>query len=231
MSFQLGSCATDVAFPGAGARSLAPVQSDRARWMMAALPAAAITVGLFAIMNQLIHVDEVRLDPSPQRILENVVFSEPESPEPVSIRPEFDLMDIVPPPALPEVKMTPDTVGMPPLGPIGQVPSRTPIGSIVPIPTTANPVGDRTAIPVRPPVPSYPPKMAKAGLGGECMVRFNLTARGTPFDVDAQCSPAGFESAARLAVSKAEFLPRIVDGQAIETRGLSYPLEFRIKED
>ena len=48
--------------------------SDSGRHIMAALPAALITAGLFVLMNGLIQVDEVTLDPSPQRILGKIVF-------------------------------------------------------------------------------------------------------------------------------------------------------------
>ncbi|HBN94177.1 MAG TPA: energy transducer TonB, partial [Hyphomonas sp.] len=107
----------------------------------------------------------------------------------------------------------------------------TPIGSLGPIITTASPVGDRTPVPVRPPLPAYPSAMAKRNVEGDCVVRFNLTARGLPFDVTAECTPSGFESEARRSVSRAEFLPQIIDGQAQESRGLTYPLEFRLNEE
>ena len=208
------------------------LKSDPGRLAMAALPAAAITAGLFALMNVLIHVEEIRLDPVPLRILGPIVFdadliSEPTLPD--HLLPEQ--IEVITPPPPPKVQMTKGEVGLPPIMDVGQVPTRTPIGSLGSIMTSASPMIDRTAVPVRPPIPTYPRQMAAGNMEGECLVKFNLTARGNPFDVSAECAPAGFESEARRAVEKAEFLPRILEGRAIETRGLSYPLEFRLNEE
>ena len=208
------------------------LKSDPGRLAMAALPAAAITAGLFVLMNQLIHVEEIHLDAVPQRILGPIVFdadfiSEPTLPD--HLLPEQ--IEVITPPPPPKVQMTKGEVGLPPIMDVGQVPTRTPIGSLGSIMTSASPMIDRTPVPVRPPIPTYPRPMAAGNMEGECLVKFNLTARGNPFDVSAECTPSGFESEARRAVEKAEFLPRILEGRAIETRGLSYPLEFRLNEE
>lgn len=55
-------------------RSRFQVQSDPGRFLMASIPAAAVTIGLFAIMNHLIHVDEVRLATPSERIWDKIVF-------------------------------------------------------------------------------------------------------------------------------------------------------------
>ena len=213
-------------------RSRFPIQSDPGRFLMASIPAAAVTIGLFAIMNHLIHVDEVRLATPSERIWDKIVFDA--DPMEDRVRPDrlvFEPIEVKTPPPPPKVTMSPSGVGMPPIVNVGGVPTRTPIGSLGPIITTASPVGDRTPVPVRPPLPAYPSAMAKRNLEGDCVVRFNLTARGLPFDVTAECTPSGFESEARRSVSRAEFLPQIIDGQAQESRGLTYPLEFRLNEE
>ncbi|CAN0552778.1 unnamed protein product, partial [Laminaria digitata] len=167
-----------------------------------------------------------------ERIWDKIVFDA--DPMEDRVRPDrlvFEPIEVKTPPPPPKVTMSPSGVGMPPIVNVGGVPTRTPIGSLGPIITTASPVGDRTPVPVRPPLPAYPSAMAKRNVEGDCVVRFNLTARGLPFDVTAECTPSGFESEARRSVSRAEFLPQIIDGQAQESRGLTYPLEFRLNEE
>ena len=204
--------------------------SDSGRHIMAALPAALITAGLFVLMNGLIQVDEVTLDPSPQRILGKIVFDEAKTPEPERLKPAFEPVEAQAPPPPPKITISRGEVGLPPIRDVGSVPARTPIGSLGSIMTAGSPMIDRTATPVRPPLPTYPRAMAQGNIEGDCLVTFGLTTRGFPFDVVAQCTHAGFESEARRAVSKAEFLPRIFEGQAQESIGLTYPLEFRLND-
>ena len=232
MPLRINSVLGSIPLADGGRVSTISLKSDPGRLAMAALPAAAITAGLFALMNVLIHVEEIRLDTVPQRILGPIVFdadliSEPVLPDRLPPK----QIEVITPPPIPKVQMTKGEVGLPPIMNIGQVPSRTPVGSLGSIMTSASPMIDRTAVPVRPPMPTYPRQMAAGNMEGECLVKFNLTARGNPFDVSAECTPQGFESEARRAVEKAEFLPRILKGRAIETRGLSYPLEFRLNEE
>ncbi|KCZ62993.1 hypothetical protein L53_10495 [Hyphomonas sp. L-53-1-40] len=225
------STGTALAF-GEERRIWLPIKSDPGRFLMAVIPAAAVTIGLFAIMNHLIHVEEVRMATPSERILDKIVFDADPMDDPVRPdRPIFEPIEAKAPPPPPKVTMSSSDVGMPAIVDVGAVPTRTPVGSLGPIITTSSPVGDRTPVPVWPPLPAYPSAMAKRNLEGDCVVRFNLTARGLPFDVIAECTPSGFESEARRSVSRAEFLPQIIDGQAQESRGLSYPLEFRLNEE
>lgn len=232
MALRLHSVPGGTALADGSGSSVISLKSDLGRLGVAAFPAAAITVGLFALMNLLIHVKEVRLDTAPQRILDSITFDPKLKSEPI-LKDRFfpEQIEVTTPPPPPKVQVTKGEVGLPPIIDVGQVPTRTPIGSLGSIMTTASPMIDRTAVPVRPPIPNYPRQMAAQNLEGDCLVRFNLTARGNPFDVIAECTPSGFESEARRAVEKAEFLPRILEGRAIETRGLSYPLEFRLNEE
>lgn len=91
-------------------------------------------------------------------------------------------------------------------------------------------ISDRDAQPIRPPVPTYPSRAAERGTEGSCDVRFDVDTRGKPYNVEATCSDRVFKREAERAVSRVEFAPKIVRGQAAERRNVVYPLEFTLAD-
>jgi len=207
------------------------LMNGRQRLLASVLPAALVTAGLFGIMTGLIQVKEVQLTPAETRVLEEIVYSH-EEPTEVRSKHEFPVIDeAVTPPPPPQVSTAPKGVSMPPIVLVGSAPQGLPIDHITPILTGPQPIDNRIATPVRPPMPTYPASAVTRGLEGDCDVRFDITPRGTPFNVKASCSHSIFESEARRAVEKAEFLPQIVNGHAVESYGAVYPLAFRFDSD
>ena len=206
--------------------------SARLRFISAAAPAALVTAGLYAVMTGLVKVDEVELAKGDQRILTPIVYTEVEK-DPLKIKDRRPKApdDVLTPPPPPQISNTSHTPGFPPITNIGHVPDGIPGGSIVPILTGPQPIGERVAIPVRPPMPTYPYKAAQRGISGECKVRFDITPQGTPFNVVASCSDSIFESEARRSVSRTEFLPQIRDGRPVESYGAVYPLIFSLNSE
>ena len=91
-------------------------------------------------------------------------------------------------------------------------------------------ISDRDAQPIRPPVPTYPSRAAERGIEGSCDVRFDVDTRGEPYNVTADCTDRVFKREAERAVSRVEFAPKIIRGQAAERRNVVYPLEFTLAE-
>jgi len=60
-------------------------------------------------------------------------------------------------------------------------------------------------------------------------VVFDVDTRGRPFNLTAQCTDDIFRAEAIRSVSKAEFLPKIRNGAAIEQHGAIYPIAFEVK--
>lgn len=198
------------------------------RFLTSIVPAAAVTLGLFLTMTQLIQVDEVELTPVAHRPLTAIT---PQS-EPVETR----RIDRVPAPVV--------DMELPPMPPVSKIASK--VGGLpVPVidrgdwglpreavrfaPPAPQAIGERVAQAIRPPVASYPGDMARRGMEGSCDVYFSLSTRGLPYDVTATCSHAGFEKEAVRAVSKAEFLPEIRQGLPVESHNYVYPMEFRLQ--
>jgi len=90
-------------------------------------------------------------------------------------------------------------------------------------------IANGEVLPISPPIVVYPPKAIDRGLNGECTVAMDVSAKGRPYNVAATCSDSIFEREAVRAVSRVEFRPKIVDGQAVERRNVVYPLVFKLQ--
>ncbi len=211
--------------PGYGAIPVTGPTHRRLRSLAALVPAAIVTIGLFAVMGRLIQVREFDPPKKETRILgvvtptfkEDIVLDDWHKPEPVR--------DVELPPRPPIQTVRGGDLGLPPVSLPGHAPDKIPLQVISM--SAPPPVLERIPTPIRPPVPSYP--SAARNVEGDCTVRFSLTARGLPFNVAATCTSPVFEREAARAVGKAEFLPQIRDGKAVESHNLIYPLEFRLQ--
>ena len=205
-------------------------RSSNRRLATAIVPAAAMTAGLFIVMNGLIQVDEVEIDTSEQRVIgvitpqltDDPVLNEWERPKP--------LETLAPPPPPIRETMTSEAINMPPVTIAGAVPDLPQATQIVDIMTGPVAIADRRATPVRPPVLSYPDKAITRGIEGDCKVYFNVSVRGEPFDVRADCTDSVFEQEARRAVLRTQFLPKVKDGRSVELSDVMYPLSFRLEK-
>ena len=71
---------------------------------------------------------------------------------------------------------------------------------------------------------------AERGIEGSCDVRFDVDTRGKPYNVEADCTDRVFKREAERAVSRVEFAPKIIRGQAAERRNVVYPLQFTLEQ-
>jgi murein DD-endopeptidase MepM/ murein hydrolase activator NlpD len=79
------------------------------------------------------------------------------------------------------------------------------------------------------PLPVYPSAAMEKGLSGACRVMFDLGADGIPANAVADCSDPVFKSSA-AALPGASFKPVLNEaGQAVEVKGVIYPLEYCIE--
>lgn len=89
---------------------------------------------------------------------------------------------------------------------------------------------DRDIVILTPPIPEFPKEAAIAGVQGSCDVRFSVDADGNAFDMRAYCTQPIFCNEAKLAVSRARFLPKLVGGVPTVRKNIVYPLEFMLSE-
>lgn len=204
------------------------LNSPAARAPTAALLALPVAYGLFLLMNSLIDVKEIKLEPVASRVLDVITPQRPDPDAPITKRAKPTPLDAaMEPPPPPRASATHTDIILPtPVVP-GTVPEGLSIN--VKMPTIgAVMISSRDYQVVREPLPVYPRRAAAAGISGTCKVAFDIDPRGKPFHVSAACSDPVFISEAESSVSKAEFAPQLVDGQFVTVTGLEYPLDFKL---
>jgi protein TonB len=92
--------------------------------------------------------------------------------------------------------------------------------------------GDGELIPLVKIAPRYPRKAALAGKEGWVKVEFTVTELGTVADVKVLDSKPRrlFDRAAKRAILKWKFKPRVVDGKPVARRAVQV-IEFKLAED
>ncbi|MFT6732485.1 MAG: protein TonB [Polaribacter sp.] len=93
-------------------------------------------------------------------------------------------------------------------------------------------MGDGEAIPMVVIQPRYPRKAAMEGIEGWVKFKFTIQPDGTPTDVELMdANPRRiFERDARRAIYKWKFKPQVIDGKAVEQKGMIYTMEFQLGE-
>lgn len=91
-------------------------------------------------------------------------------------------------------------------------------------------MGDGNAIPVYQPRPEYPVQANLKGIEGSVTFKFDISPDGTPSNISViDEEPRGvFRREAMRAIRKWKFKPRIVNGQPIHQRDMTYKLEFNL---
>ncbi len=200
------------------------------RFATVALPAGTMTVALFLAMQHLVQAEDV--SPPKQTVYDVQAFMDVvPGPEPTRATIRLKKLDPVdPPPRPPALVKDIEIVNLSDAGYGGAAPADYGAADLEMIkPSRITSIADRTMIPITPPVPLYPRRAETLGVEGTCDVHLNVSTRGDPFDVRANCTDPVFESAARKAVQKVKFAPQIRDGLPVTVIGVVYPLEFKLK--
>ena len=79
--------------------------------------------------------------------------------------------------------------------------------------------------------PQYPPRAQSRGVEGWVLLRFTITPQGTTKDIEIlDADPKGyFERAAKDAVRKYKYKPRIEDGVAVDWPGVQLVISFEME--
>lgn len=77
--------------------------------------------------------------------------------------------------------------------------------------------------------PIMPPRAEKSG---HCLVRFNVSAEGTPFEVQTTfCTQSLFERATIKSVQRWKFKPKIVNGRPVAMRGVKNKVTYKLTDE
>jgi protein TonB len=97
-------------------------------------------------------------------------------------------------------------------------------------PAPAEPPEDRDAVPVHRVQPRYPADAMARAITGTCHVRFTVGADGSPTDIEPlDCHSLLADSSVR-AIEQWRYLPKIVDGVAVDRPGVETALVFQIQD-
>lgn len=197
------------------------------RLAVAAPIAIIIVLGLLIFMGRIISQEFIEPEGKEQRVLESITPSEQsqEVRRTSRSRPQR-LASADKPPPPPKLSSSKSDIDLPTPNIQGAAPTELNFDRVQSIAIDPVAISDRDAQPISPPVVQYPQRAAERGIEGSCEVRFDVNARGEPFNVQADCSDSVFRREAERAVSRVRFAPKIVRGQALERRNVVYPIEF-----
>lgn len=154
-----------------------------------------------------------------------------------------EIVDLPPPLARERPKLL-DAVDVPPSTP--RISTQTPDAvKLAPVPIAATPIDwkptrlDPSMLSLQPadrneqPIIRNPPTMPmRADRSGHCIMAFDVTAEGTPFNVKAvSCSQSLFARASERAVSRWRYNPKIVDGQPVARQGMRNQITFNLVDE
>ncbi|MEO0465721.1 MAG: TonB family protein [Pseudomonadota bacterium] len=201
------------------------------RLLIGAPLAALVVFGLFTFMRLAISGNFEEPEDREQRVLEALVPQEESTEIRRSARSKprkLDSADKPPPP--PKLTSSKSDIDLPTPSIQGAAPTELKLDRMSSMAIDPVAISDRDAQPISPPQVTYPQRAAERGIEGSCEVRFNVNARGEPYDVDADCTDSVFVREAERSVSRVRFAPKIVRGSAVERANVVYPLQFDLAD-
>lgn len=187
-----------------------------------------ITAALFVLMAELIKQDKVNITEAPSVILEPIIY-EPEDERTITKKPIAPIEQVINTPPQKVVKIEPEPNDGPSNFELNtQIPNATLNLSI----NLKNAQGNMHAAPQFRVDPTYPPEASRDGVEGWVKLSFSVTSSGTVSDISVlQSEPKRvFDRAARRALQKWKYKPKLVDGIPVSQKGMVVVLDFKLKQ-
>lgn len=194
-------------------------------------PSAVLAVGVTVLiglgMTAMIKSEFTPQDKAASLILEINPVPIDIPPPPTRQKPkEVKRVETPPPPPVLDHGKT-DKPKEPPTTMDGRIPvfTKPTLGTDLPIIT----VSDREVQPLVRIAPIMPPRAEKSG---HCKVRFDVSAEGAPFNVQATyCTQSLFERATVKSVQRWKFNPKIVNNRPVAMRGVENKVSYRLTDE
>ncbi len=198
------------------------------RYGIAILSGVAVTIGLLWLMQFLIATGEEAISKEPKKYYldfvrvrqQEVINTEEPKPEkpPKPQQPPPD----IPPPSQDDINPDAQVIGVRPPASTGNADIAGP-GELA--------YSDGEYLPIVRVAPIYPNRALSRGLEGYVDLMFTVTTAGTVRDPVVTYSTSSlFESAAKKAVLKFKYKPRIVDGQPVDVPGVETRIRFELEK-
>ena len=201
-----------------------------ARLASGTVPAAAVTFGLFTFMYLAIGGYDAPNEPAALPVLGKITPASIVDPDDIGGRlPAKRIETSAPPPRPAAYNPNKIDILLPTDQTIGQAPEHLKRTSFTVLETIVV-APEKTVTPITPPNVVYPPRMADKRIEGTCDVRFDVSARGDPYNIKPDCTHSGFERSAKRAVASSRFSPKVSNGKPVERRNVVYPIEYRMND-
>lgn len=189
-----------------------------------------ITLFLFWFMQYMIEIADGTLDENNRgSLMDFVRIKRDETPDRTKRKPEKP----PPPDAPPEQPPTPQLDNLDPSAEkiaISAVPVTTEIEMTGGFSLG---VGEGDYLPIVKVAPIYPQRALTRGVEGFCVVEYTVTRQGTirdPVVREDLCTSTLFHRASLQAALKFKYKPRVIDGEAVEVRGVQNKFTYEITE-
>lgn len=198
------------------------------RLLIALLLSAAITMGLFYVMQSLIAMGGSALtDPPKGRVLDFVRVQQEEQVEQKERKPRKPPPPKEPPPQMEQPQLdsaSPNSEGS------GANFSEAVTADVALDGGLALDSGDGEYLPIVKVAPVYPRRALQRGIEGYVIVEFTVTRQGTVRDpIVIEANPTGiFDQAAIDAALKFKYKPRVINGEATEVSGIQNRITFEL---
>lgn len=209
--------------------SLQQIQPRPLRFLLSGLLACAAMVGLFWLLFSLIHGTKGAANDG--EILPTVDFLR------LAKNFEIETRDRRPPPEMPDRPEAPPEVAIQQTQ--SQAPTNTNIKINMSLENTTQVRSsfglsstDGEFLPIVKVAPMYPSRAQSQGIEGWVLVSFTVTEAGSVVDpVVVEATPPGvFDEAAKRAVLKFKYKPRVVDGRPIPVPGVQHLITFKLEK-
>jgi len=197
------------------------------RWLVGIVVAAFVTFALFVAMKILISGDF-----KAQEKLEDATFEINPTVEDIKVVKRTTKIDkvrkVITPPPPPQIERQAAVQPQVPVASLeGAIPDFEPIKLDRKSFTIA--VSDKDAQPlVR--IPGQMPDRAEKS--GHCLMRFDVSPEGAPFNVEAySCSSNVFKRNSIKATNKFKYNPKILDGRPVAMRGVETKITYRLTDE
>ncbi|XLP08964.1 energy transducer TonB [Alteromonas marina] len=193
-----------------------------------AVVGGTVTAGLFVLMAELIKQDQVNISEAPPVLFEPIIF-QPEDERTITKKPIAPIEQVLKTPPQKVVELDPE----PNDGP-GNFEIKTHIPNTkLDLSINLNSAqGDMQATPQFRVDPTYPPEASRDGVEGWVKLGFTVTAGGAVSDIEVLDSQPKrvFDRAARRALKKWKYKPKLDGGKPVSQPGMVVVLDFKLEQ-
>ncbi|WP_394220390.1 energy transducer TonB [Alteromonas gracilis] len=206
----------------------APLAQRSIRTAVIAIAGGVVTAGLFVLMAELIKQDKVNVSEAPPVFFEPIIY-QPEDERTITKKPMVPIEQVIKTPPQKVVEIDPE----PNEGP-GNFEIKTHIpNTALELSINLNSAkGDMQATPQFRADPSYPPEASRDGIEGWVKLGFTVSASGAVSDITVLDSEPKrvFDRAARKALKKWKYKPKLESGVPVSQPGMVVVLDFKLEK-